>query len=402
MSSAICHAGLPHRRHIGVMRAAAALGAVGAMAVSSHATVAASPSGTITTVAGSVGGPAMATLVAVMPMGLAVAGTHLYVTDESFNAVRSINTGTDQLTAVAGSGPAGFSGDGGPGSTAQLSYPFGVAVDPSGNVVIADLSHHHIRVTAASTGIFYGQAMTAGDIYTVAGNGTPTYAGDGSPAISAGLDPAGVAVDAAGNIVFSDYFNGRVRVVAAKSGTFYGQAMTAGDIYTIAGSGAYGFSGDGGPATAAEIDDPEGVAFDRAGNVVFDDFANMRIRVVATTTGTFYGRAMTVGDIYTVAGNGVSGYAGDGGLATSAEFQYLWQLSVDASGNLIIADGTNGSVIGNDRVRSCRRHHRYVLRDVDDLRPHIFGGWRRRRRVCRRRRSRNGGRAQPRRRQRRV
>jgi len=286
-----------------------------------------------------------------MPIALAAAGTHVYVTDQAFNAVRSLNVTTDQLTTVAGSGPAGFSGDGGPGPAAQLSYPFGVAVDPSGNVVIADLNHHRIRVTASTTGSFYGQAMTAGDIYTVAGNGSPTYAGDGSPAISAGLDPAGIAVDAAGNIVFADYFNSRVRVVAARSGTFYGQAMTAGDIYTVAGSAAYGFAGDGGPATAAEIDDPQGVAVDGAGNVVFDDFASMRIRVVAAITGTFYSQAMTAGDIYTVAGDGVSGYAGNGGLATGAEFQFPWQVSVDASGNLIIADGTNGGLAGNDRVR---------------------------------------------------
>jgi len=351
MLSVIGNAGLAHRRRVRVVRGVAALAAVGALAVSSQPTLAASPSGTITTIAGSVGGPAPATSVAVMPIALAAAGTHVYVTDQAFNAVRSLNVTTDQLTTVAGSGPAGFSGDGGPGPAAQLSYPFGVAVDPSGNVVIADLNHHRIRVTASTTGSFYGQAMTAGDIYTVAGNGSPTYAGDGSPAISAGLDPAGIAVDAAGNIVFADYFNSRVRVVAARSGTFYGQAMTAGDIYTVAGSAAYGFAGDGGPATAAEIDDPQGVAVDGAGNVVFDDFASMRIRVVAAITGTFYSQAMTAGDIYTVAGDGVSGYAGNGGLATGAEFQFPWQVSVDASGNLIIADGTNGGLAGNDRVR---------------------------------------------------
>ena len=286
-----------------------------------------------------------------MPMALATAGSDLYVTDEAFNAVRAVNIATDQLTTVAGSGPAGFSGDGGPGPAAQLAYPFGVAVDASGSVVIADLNHHHIRVTASTTGTFYGQAMTAGDIYTVAGNGGYTYTGDGSRALSAGLDPAGVAVDAAGNIVFSDYFNNRVRVVAAKSGTFYGQAMKAGDIYTIAGTAAYGFSGDGGPATAAEIDDPQGVAVDKAGNVVFDDFASMRTRVVAATTGTFYGQAMKAGDIYTVAGDGISGYSGNGGPATSAEFQFLWQVSIDAFGNIVIPDGTQGGATGNDRVR---------------------------------------------------
>jgi hypothetical protein len=325
--------------------------ALSALVVSAPAARAGSASGTIATVAGSVGGPASATSVAIMPLGVAVAGSHLYVTDQAFNAVRTINAATDALATVAGSGPGGFSGDGGPATAAELSGPFGAAVDPSGNLVIADLNYHHIRVTAAVSGTFYGQAMTAGDIYTVAGDGSPYYAGDGGPATKAGFDPAGIAVDAAGNIVFADYFNSRIRVVAARSGTFYGQAMTAGDIYTVAGSANYGFAGDGGPATAAWLDDPQGLALDKTGNVVFSDFANARVRVVATTTGTFYGQRMTAGDIYTVAGNGTFGFAGDGGPATAAEFAYVSQLGVDGFGNLIIADGTNGGVDGNDRIR---------------------------------------------------
>ena len=111
---------------------------------------------------------------------------------------------------------------------------------------------------AASTGTFYGQAMTAGDIYTVAGNGTPGFSGDGGPATKAELNsPRGVAADAAGNLVIADTSNHRIRVVAASTGTFYGQAMTAGDIYTVAGNGTTGFSGDGGPATNAELNAPE-------------------------------------------------------------------------------------------------------------------------------------------------
>jgi DNA-binding beta-propeller fold protein YncE len=137
-------------------------------------------------------------------------------------------------------------------------------------------------VVAASTGSFYGQAMTAGDIYTVAGNGTQGFSGDGGPATSAELNhPFGVAADEAGNLVFTDLQNQRVRVVAASTGSFYGQAMTAGDIYTVAGNGRLGFSGDGGPATSAELLDPYGVAVDGAGNLLISDSVNNRIREVA-------------------------------------------------------------------------------------------------------------------------
>jgi DNA-binding beta-propeller fold protein YncE len=130
--------------------------------------------------------------------------------------------------------------------------------------------------------------MTAGDIYTVAGDGTQGFSGDGGPATSAELSgPDGVAVDGAGNLVIADLNNNRIRVVAVKTGTFYGQAMTAGDIYTVAGDGTQGFSGDGGPATKAGmslpngINYPLGVAVDASGNLVIPDNFNNRIRAVA-------------------------------------------------------------------------------------------------------------------------
>jgi trimeric autotransporter adhesin len=185
--------------------------------------------------------------------------------------------------------------------------------------------------------------MTAGDIYTVAGNGSGTYSGDGGPATSAGVDAQGVAVDGSGNLVIADTIDGRVRVVAASTGTFYGQAMTAGDIYTVAGGGTSGL-GDGGPATSAELSDPEGVAVDGAGNLIIADTLANRVQVVAASTGTFYGEAMTAGDIYTVAGNGTAGYSGDGGPGTSAELGQPDGVAVDGSGNLVIADTQNGLV----------------------------------------------------------
>jgi secreted PhoX family phosphatase len=249
------------------------------------------------------------------------------------------------IYTVAGDGTAGYSGDGAPATSAELDNPAQVAVDSAGTLVIADYSGNRVRVVAATTGTYYGQAMTAGDIYTVAGDGTAGYSGDGAPAISAELDaPDGVTLDAAGNLVIGDSQNHRVRVVAATTGTYYGQAMTAGDIYTVAGDGTLGSSGDGGPATKAELGLPDGVSVDDAGNLIIADGREERVRVVAATTGTYYGQAMTAGDIYTVAGDGSYGYSGDGGPATSAELYGPAQVVVNGQGDLLIADFSNGRV----------------------------------------------------------
>jgi len=250
------------------------------------------------------------------------------------------------IYTVAGNGKTGFSGDGGPATRARLSSPEGAAADAAGNLLIADTFNDRVRVAAARAGTFYGQAMTAGDIYTVAGNGKPGFSGDGGPATRAELDlPRGVAADAAGNLLVADEINNRVRVVAARTGTFYGQAMTAGDIYTVAGNGTFGFSGDGGPATRAELAGPQGVAADAAGNLLIADTFNDRVRVVAARTGSFYGQAMTAGDIYTVAGNGRVGFSGDGGPATRARLSNPEGAAAGAAGNLLIADQ------GNNRIR---------------------------------------------------
>ena len=212
-------------------------------------------------------------------------------------------------------------------------------MDASGNIIaIADTANNRVRMVAETTGSFYGQAMTAGDIYTIAGNGTEGFSG-GGPATSAELaSPIGAAIDASGNLVITDNSNFRVRVVAAATGTFYGQAMTAGDIYTIAGNGTEAFSGDGGPATSAELANPAGVTVDASGNIAIADVNNNRIRLVAAATGSFYGQPMTTGDIHTVAGNGTDGFSGDGGPATSAELNGPSGVTVAPSGNLIITD----------------------------------------------------------------
>jgi secreted PhoX family phosphatase len=224
------------------------------------------------------------------------------------------------IYSIAGDGKYGYRGDGGPATKARLAYPWGVAVDSFGNVLIAADQNNRIRLVAEQTGTFYGQAMTAGDIYTIAGDGGRGYSGDGGPATSAELYfPQTARVDAAGNLVIADTFNDRVRVVAEHTGTFYGQAMTAGDIYTVAGDGRCKHSGNGIPATTASLCSPGAVAVDAAGNLVITDAGHRRVRVVAESNGTFYGQAKTAGDIYTVAGNGVAGCGGNRGPATKAE-----------------------------------------------------------------------------------
>src|SRR5204862_266385 len=159
---------------------------------------------------------------------------------------------------------------------------------------IADSRSNAVRVVAAATRTIYGQAMTAGDIYTLAGTGAPHYSGDHGPATAAGLgNVSAVTTDSAGNLIAASNSTFRIRViVAADDGTFYGQAMTAGDIYTVAGNGTYGYTGDGRRATEASMRNPDAVAVDADGNLLIADSFNNVIRVVATVNGTFYGQAM--------------------------------------------------------------------------------------------------------------
>jgi sugar lactone lactonase YvrE len=280
-------------------------------------------------------------------------GNVLIATDSRRVRAVAASTGTfygQAMTAgdiytVAGSGKRTFSGEGGPAAKAQLSLPAGVAVDGAGNLVVADTINNRIRVSAAATGTFYRRAMTAGDIYTIAGTGTGGLSGDGGPATAAELiQPQAVALDHVGNVLITDTGSNRIRVVAVRTGTFYGKAMTAGDIYTIAGNGSHGFSGDGGPATAAALSGPFGVAVDGAGNVLIPDTGNNRVRVVAASTGTFYGRPMTAGDIYTIAGTGTEGFGGDGGPAAAAKLNLPFGVTVDGTGNVVIADWFNNRV----------------------------------------------------------
>jgi NHL repeat len=246
---------------------------------------------------------------------------------------------TGHIYAIAGTGSSGYAGDGGLGTAAELDGPFGPATDRAGNMIFADRLNQRVRVVANTSGTFYGRAMTAGHIYTIAGNGTAGDTGNGGPATSAELDsPTGAGVDTHGNVLIADGSNNQIRAVAASTGTFYGRPMKAGHIYAIAGTGTSGYSGDGGPATAAELDIRSAPTVDSSGNVVFADVFNSVVRVVAAVSGTFYGVAMKAGHIYTVAGTGEFGLSGDGGPATSATLESPQATAVDRSGNLLIAD----------------------------------------------------------------
>ena len=270
------------------------------------------------------------------------------VVAESTGAFYGVPMTQNDIYTVAGNGWSSYSGDGGSPTSAQLGSPQDVSFDSAGNELIADSANGRIRVVAGSTGTFYDTSMTAGDIYTVAGEAGAVEAnlGDAGPATSAELnDPGSVRSDGDGNLLIADTGDNQIRVVAGASGTQYGVSMTRGDIYTIAGNGTQGSSGDDWAATSAELDAPQSAILDGYGNVVIADTGNNRVRVVAESTGTFYGIAMTQGDIYTIAGTGTAGYNGDATTATGAELDAPVGLALDQTGNVVVADSKN------DRVR---------------------------------------------------
>ncbi|MCF6250463.1 MAG: FG-GAP-like repeat-containing protein [Methylococcaceae bacterium] len=243
--------------------------------------------------------------------GLAAdASGNLFLADSGNHRIRRIDVTTGIIATVAGTGVGGYSGDGGLATAAEINNPSELAFDATGNLFIADTFNARIRRIDATTGI----------ITTVAGTGVSGFSGDGGQSTAALLSyPNGVAVDATGNLFIADSRNNRIRRIDA----------TTGIITTVAGASVYGdFRGDGGLATVAQLDFPTGVAIDASGNLFIEDSNNGRVRRVDATTGI----------ITTVAGTGIRGFSGDGGLATSAEINLLSGLAVDASGNLFIAE----------------------------------------------------------------
>lgn len=268
------------------------------------------PAGIITIVAGGSqyptpgdGGPAVDAYIA-SAVGIAVdAAGNLYIADPPSNRVRKVSP-AGIITTFAGTGVAGYSGDGGPAASAKLSSPQDLAVDAAGNLYITDQSYRIRKVTPA------------GVITTVAGNGNWGYSGDGGAAASASIAPKGLASDAAGNLYMADAGANRIRRITA-----------AGTVTTLAGDGTLDYSGDGGQAINAALSMPGALATDGAGDLYIADIGNNRVRKLAPG-----------GIITTVAGNGNPGYSGDGGQATNAEVMPLSGLALDGAGNLYIAE----------------------------------------------------------------
>lgn len=355
------------------------------------------------------------------PSGIAVdAAGDVFIADTYNNRIRKVSKGI--ITTVVGNGTAGYSGDKGQAAVAELAMPSSIAIDSDGNLFIGDMGNNVVRevstkgvittiagngtqgdsgnngpATSAELGLisslivdssgdlFIADVMncviwevTKGTITTIAGNGTADFKGDGGPATSAELNgPNAVALDSAGNLYIADTGNLRIREVkggkittiaggGAVAGTGLGDGKTAtnallagpaglatdtsgalflsdqrhervrevsgGIIWTVAGVGVYGFGGDGAAPGAAKLALPDGVAVDGAGDVFIADQYNNRVREVVN------------GIISTVAGNGTSGFGGDGGSATDAQLAWPRGVAVDPAGNLYIADTNNNRI----------------------------------------------------------
>ena len=247
-------------------------------------------------------------------VGLAAdAAGNIYLADQNNNVVRKVDT-HGVITTFAGTGIAGFAGDNGQAAAAQLNGPLGVCVAPSGAIYVNDEGNGRVRAIS-----------TSGIITTVAGNGSTVSSGDGGPATAAGfVIPIRCAVDASGNLFIVDQGAFKIRKVDGN-----------GIVTTYAGTGAQGFSGDGGPATQAVMNNPTADAVDASGNLYVSDQFNHRIRMIDAKSGT----------ITTVAGNGNGAFGGDGGPATSASLYYPGEIVLDPTGALFIVDG------GNNRIR---------------------------------------------------
>ncbi len=333
------------------------------------------------------------------PQELAVDGSgNLYIADAGNNVIRMISAATGVITTVAGTGTAGYSGDGQPATTAQLNTPTGVAVDTTGNIYIADSKNNRIR------------KVTSGIMITIAGNGLAGFAGDGNIATSAELNlPTQVNWSLSGMIYLIDSNNARVReilpngvittiagagtsipasnptgITTDPSSNLYVSDIThvifkstsSGATSSFAGNGLSYALGDGGPATSAQLVQPEGLAVDSGGNIYIADRGEARIRkfqvggnisspaggtaamapagvavdsllnfYIADAVGNVVIKVSPAGVASTIAGTGAAGSVGDNGLATSAQLNQPNGVAVDTSGNVYIAD------TGNNRVR---------------------------------------------------
>ncbi|MCB4791286.1 MAG: carboxypeptidase regulatory-like domain-containing protein [Elusimicrobia bacterium] len=241
---------------------------------------------------------------------------NIYIADQTNKRIRKINS-SGIISTIAGTGTAGFSGDGGLATSAQLSSPYGITVDTSNNVYFTDLNNVRVRKINA-----------LGIISTIAGTGIVGFSGDGGSATSAKLvSPVGIKVDALGNIYITDGVNYSQATISSR----VRKISTSGIISTFAGTGTQGYTGDGGPATSAQFYYPFGIAADTSGNVYISDY---------DTHSSVVRKINASGTISTIAGTGTAGFSGDGGLATSAKLNMPTGLAIDISSNIYIYDGS--------------------------------------------------------------
>jgi len=240
---------------------------------------------------------------------------NMYIADQFNNRIRKVDNSTGNISTVAGNGFAGYSGDGGSATAAEINLPSSLTLDDSGNIYISDYTNSRIRKVEASTGI----------IYTIAGNGIAGLSGNGGQATAAELNfPHQVSLDLYGNIFIADENNNMIRKMNLATGV----------IKLFAGNGIAGYSGDGGIATNAELFSPKCVIADDSEDVYISDWDNNRIRKVNGVTGI----------ISTFAGNGNPGFSGDGGPSTMAEVNAPYRIFLDKSGNLFIATGADNRI----------------------------------------------------------
>lgn len=236
---------------------------------------------------------------------------NFYIGDTNNHAIRKIDASTGFVTTIAGGNGMGYTGDGGAATSATLKYPGKLTIDSSDNIYFSDISNYAIRKINTTTGI----------ITTVVGTGVRDYSGDGGLATNAKIgQPQGLVLDSDGNLYFADTDVHVVRRVDASTGI----------ITTVAGNGIEGYTGNSGPAWAAQMSYPMDVALDGSGNLYIADSGNYVIRKVNASTGV----------ISTVVGNASWGYSGDGSAANYAQLQYPTSIAFNSSGDLIISDDT--------------------------------------------------------------
>jgi hypothetical protein len=238
----------------------------------------------------------------------------MYIAEAANHCIRCVDA-DGKIRTVAGCGRKGYSGDGGAATAATLNEPYGVAADRQGNLFIVDRLNACVRRVEARSGV----------IRTLAGTGAPGYGGDGGPAAGAQLkEPNGQALDGRGHLFIADVQDNRIRRVDLETGT----------ITTVAGTGRRAFSGDGGPATEAAINGARAVDVDTEGNLYVCEREGNRIRRIDARSGI----------IRTLAGTGAAGYSGDGGPAREATFRGPKWIHLDAEGSLYVVDTENHCV----------------------------------------------------------